>query len=209
MTTTAGAYAERLYAAEPSAYGQAQLLNYLTRQDFPVPEVVFVGTYRAQHLLALGWVGGMTVAEALRAQPSRAQWLGRTFGEVHARLHAVPVTPEMHAALQVVKAPGLSTGTPVLVHLDYHLLNVMTDGSSITGVIDWENVRLGDTRFDVARSLSILCADPSMRALPRALRAGRAYVPTGLPRRLLANSYASVAHYARPLSCLVRAVHAR
>ena len=57
-----------------------------------------------------------------------------------------------------------------LVHLDYHLLNVMTDGSIVTGVIDWENVRLGDARYDVARTLSILCADPSIRALPKALR---------------------------------------
>lgn len=112
----------------------------------------------------------MTVAEVLRAQPERAQRLGQRFGEVHAQLHAVPVTPEMRAALQVVRAPGQLVSTPVLVHLDYHLLNVMTDGSIVTGVIDWENVRLGDARYDVARSLSILCADPNIRALPGEFR---------------------------------------
>lgn len=170
VRTASGIYAARLYAAEPPAYSQAQLLRYLAQQGFPVPEVVFVGTYRGQHLLALGWVGGVTVAEVLRAQPDRAQRLGQRFGEVHAQLHAVPITPEMHAALPVVRVPGQLASTPVLVHLDYHLLNVMTDGSIVTGVIDWENVRLGDARYDVARSLSILCADPSIRALPRALR---------------------------------------
>jgi len=40
-------------------------------------------------------------------------------------------------------------------------------GTELTGVIDWENVRLGDTRYDVAQSLSILCADPSIPALPK------------------------------------------
>ena len=169
VTTAVNTYAARLYADEHPAYGQARLLNYLSQQGFPVPEVAFVGTYQAQHLLALSWVEGLTVAEALRAQPDRAEQLGQTFGEVHARLHAVSVTPEIHALLRVV-TPEQSTGTPVLVHLDYHLLNVMTDGNVVTGVIDWENVRLGDARYDVARSLSILCADPSIRALPRALR---------------------------------------
>lgn len=170
VTTAAGAYAARLYADADPAYGQARLLSHLTQQGLPVPEVAFVGTYQAQHLLALAWVEGLTVADALRAQSDQAQRLGRAFGRVHAQLHAVPVTPEMYAALQVVKAREQPSGTLVLVHLDYHLLNVMTDGSIVTGVIDWENVRLGDARFDVARSLSILCADPSIRALPRALR---------------------------------------
>lgn len=129
VTTAASAYAARLYTAAPPAYGQAQLLGYLAQHGFPVPEVALVGTHEAQHLLVLGWVGGVTVAEALRAQPDRAGQLGWTFGETHARLHAVPVTLELRAALQVVSAPGLSIGTPVLVHLDYHLLNVMTDGA--------------------------------------------------------------------------------
>ncbi len=153
VTTADGTYAARLYADANPAYGQARLLSHLTQQGFPVPKVAFVGTYQAQHLLALAWVKGLAVAEALRAQPDQARHLGQTFGEVHAQLHAVPVTSEMHAALQTVKAPGLLAGTTVLVHLDYHLLNVMTNGSIVTGVIDWENVRLGDARYDVARSL--------------------------------------------------------
>jgi aminoglycoside phosphotransferase (APT) family kinase protein len=62
------------------------------------------------------------------------------------------------------------------MHLDYHLLNVMTDGSSVISVIDWENVRLDDARLDVARTLSILCADPSIRALPGSAAASRAHV---------------------------------
>lgn len=172
VTTPEGAYAARLYSDRhtAAAYGQAKLLSYLAEQSYPVPEVTLVGTYEAQHLLALSWVNGLTVAEALRAQPDRAERLGKAFGEVHARLHAVPVTPEIRAVLRNIREPELPADTAVLVHLDYHPLNVMTDRGVVTGVIDWENVGLGDARYDVARSLSILCADPSIRALPGPLR---------------------------------------
>ena len=172
VTAADGVYAARLYNAPQPAYGQAQLLRYLAQQGFPVPEVAFVGTYQAHHLLALSWVQGLTVAEALRAQPGRAQQLGQIFGEAHARLHTVPVTPELHAVLRLLGSPEQPTSTPVLLHLDYHPLNVLTDGTVITGVIDWENVRLGDARYDAARSLSILCADPNIRALPTLFRQG-------------------------------------
>ncbi len=172
VTTPKGLYALRLYPFSNSttAYGQAELLSYLAEQSYPVPQVAFVGTYETQHLLALSWVEGSTVAEALLARPDQAEEFGRAFGEAHAQLHAVPVTPEMRAALQVV-TPGPPASLQVLMHLDYHLLNVMvTDKGLITGVIDWENTRLGDARHDVARSLSILCTDPNIRALPGALR---------------------------------------
>lgn len=163
-----GAYAARLYPDARPVYGQARLFNYLKRQGFPVPGVAFVGSYGDRHLLALEWLGGLTVAEALQADPERSWELGQAFGRTHAQLHAVPVTDEMRQNLPTL---GLDPcPPPVLVHLDYHLLNVLTDGETVTGVIDWENVRLGSARHDVARTLSILCADPNVRALPRPLR---------------------------------------
>lgn len=169
VVTAARTYAVRLFSDEADASGQARLLRYLAQQGFPVPEVVFTRTGGGQHLLALGWVAGVTLAEALQPCPERADALGRRCGAVHARLHVLPVPPEAHAALPVVTPlhPGESAA---LLHLDFHLLNVMTDGEEVTGVIDWENVRLGGPRFDVARTLSILCADPAIRALPRAAR---------------------------------------
>ena len=78
VTTADGVYATRFYNTPHPAYGQAQLLRYLAQHSFPVPKVAFVGTYQARHLLALGWVRGLTVAEALRAQPGRAQQAVRT-----------------------------------------------------------------------------------------------------------------------------------
>lgn len=169
VTTAAGVYAVRFYPDAPPVHGQARLFDYLKRQGFPVPGVAFAGSHEVWHVLALEWLGGLTVAEALRAHPERARQLGQAFGKTHAQLHTVPVTPEMQQSLPVLGPEGRPT-PPALIHLDFHLLNVLTDGETVLGVIDWENVRLGDARHDVARTLSILCADPSVRALPEPLR---------------------------------------
>lgn len=167
VSTPKGVYAARLYPPDRAANAdrQSRLLSYLADQRYPVPKVALVGTQNARPLLALRWTRGLTVAGVLREQPSRAEPLGTAFGRAHARLHVVPVTSELRTALQRLP-PRPNGGTQVLVHFDYHLLNVMTDGEGITGVIDWENVRLGDARYDVARSLSIFCVDPGFRLLP-------------------------------------------
>jgi aminoglycoside phosphotransferase (APT) family kinase protein len=50
-----------------------------------------------------------------------------------------------------------------LLHLDYHLRNVLTDGKQITGIVDWTNALAGDPRADAARTVSILRIDPLAR----------------------------------------------
>jgi aminoglycoside phosphotransferase (APT) family kinase protein len=50
--------------------------------------------------------------------------------------------------------------------MDYHPLNVMTDGRSITGVLDWANVAIGDRRLDLARSVTILRLAPTPPGTP-------------------------------------------
>ena len=62
----------------------------------------------------------------------------------------------------------------VLLHLDYHPLNVLTDGKSITGILDWRNACAGDPRADVARTISILRVD----------RVGRSQVLESAVRRV-------------------------
>lgn len=168
VKTASGRYAVRLYSDLRSAYGQARLLRHLAEAGFPVPEVILVGTHAAGHLLVLSWVKGVTVAEALQARPDHACQLGWAVGKVHAQLHTVPVTPELRAEFQTLASPN--PVSPVLLHLDYHPKNVMTDGVRVTGVIDWQNVQLGDPRYDLARSVSVLCAEPNIRAFPPPLK---------------------------------------
>lgn len=37
-----------------------------------------------------------------------------------------------------------------LIHGDCHFYNILTEGSKITGIIDWENIKYGDFLYDIA-----------------------------------------------------------
>jgi hypothetical protein len=63
--------------------------------------------------------------------------------------------PALQAALRRTAGDESS-----FLHLDYHPLNVLTDGRSITAVLDWANARAGDPRADVARTYTILVVEP-------------------------------------------------
>ena len=60
---------------------------------------------------------------------------------------------------------------PALLHLDFHPMNVLTDGKRITAVLDWVNAMPGDPRADLARTVSILRVGPiSPEPLPIEIR---------------------------------------
>jgi aminoglycoside phosphotransferase (APT) family kinase protein len=61
----------------------------------------------------------------------------------------------------------------MLLHLDYHPLNVLADGRRITAVLDWVNARAGDPRADAARTATILRLAPPGRRPTLLLRAQR------------------------------------
>ena len=139
----------------------------------PVPEVLARGMWQERPVVLLSWCSGVTLAAALRARPWMAWRLGLAFGEMQARIHAVPAPPELAATPRAWMewagpeaaplAPVLEASappTPRLLHLDYHPLNVLTDGARITAVLDWTNARAGDPRADVARTHTILRVQP-------------------------------------------------
>ena len=136
----------------------------------------------------------MQLWEALRQKPRRLWSLGKAFGRTQARIHQTSsVTHAPHQRTDWIEWAGpqdqrfqtalrqLARTTPALLHLDYHPLNVLTDGTQITAVLDWANSRAGDPRADVARTYTILTLEP--------------YAPSGQPlaialaRRLLASSW--------------------
>lgn len=173
VDTRDGPFAVRLYPAflEWVARGMARLSAVLREADFPVPGVVAVVDDLPGHVaLIQEWLPGVTCGEALRRGPERAWDWGVQFGQVHARLHALPIPPEVEG-----EVPRLETGLPAparpaWLHLDYHPLNVLAEGGRVSAVLDWENVRLGDARADVARTLSILSVDPGVWGAGREVR---------------------------------------
>jgi Ser/Thr protein kinase RdoA (MazF antagonist) len=146
----------------------------------PVPEVCAEGNWRGHFALLLSWLPGWPIAEELRRRPSQAWQMGALFGQAQASIHQVGAPtplderpdawidwlgPEESALAERLRASGYAGG--ILLHLDYHPLNALTDGETITGIIDWGNACAGDPRADAARTVAILRLDYSGRLSPQ------------------------------------------
>ncbi len=136
----------------------------------PVPAVYAEGVSQDRPALLLEWCRGRPILDELRQHPTRIWQLGTAMGRVHAQIHAVIVPDEIAQALPDQSHDGLRS----ILHLDFHPLNVMTDGHAVTGVLDWANVALGDRRADLARTVTLLRLAPmppgTSVLLQRALR---------------------------------------
>jgi aminoglycoside phosphotransferase (APT) family kinase protein len=199
-------YALRVFRPEQAAVSEREVIVMRAAQagGLPVPAVHAAGSWRDRPALLLGWCAGEPLLHALARRPWRIWRLGAAFGRMQAAIHAI--APEAHPQLEPAAWIGwagagetalqerLRAMTPAaarLLHLDYHPLNVMTDGRQITAVLDWANARIGDPRADLARTHTILTLDPAWprqphitvfrRLLARAWRRGyeQAHGPTG------------------------------
>jgi aminoglycoside phosphotransferase (APT) family kinase protein len=142
----------------------------------PVPEVNAAGVWQDHPALLITWLAGRMVADELRTRPWQVWRLGISFGRMQAAIHAVPapgLLRQQPDAWIAWKCEGeqilqdrlrhLPSDEAALLHLDYHLWNVLTDGKQITGIVDWTNAHAGDPRADAARTVSILRVDPLTR----------------------------------------------
>jgi aminoglycoside phosphotransferase (APT) family kinase protein len=63
----------------------------------------------------------------------------------------------------------LTLRTDVLLHLDFHPMNVMLSGARPTAILDWAYASAGDPRADLARTVSILRLAPTPPEIPQIL----------------------------------------
>lgn len=167
-------YALRLFRAEQDemCLREEQVMRAAAQDGLPVPHVYTRGRWKGRPALLLEWCPGKPMAHELLARPWRAWLLGLLFGRTQAKMHRLRAprilqTPErswlewMPANETSLRNKLLQTehSPDTLLHLDYHLLNVMTDGKRVTAVLDWANARSGDPRADWARALTILRLD--------------------------------------------------
>lgn len=177
-------YALRLFRSEQQniAAKEAQLMPLLHDLGYPVPGVRAAGHWGRRPALLIDWAEGDTFTEAVRRRPWLAFVLGERFGRTQAELHALTIPPErLPTALRNPKHSWIDWSHPderglraelyrlrverqVLIHLDYHPMNVLTDGDRVSAVLDWANARLGDPRADVARTECILTLSPASGA---------------------------------------------
>jgi aminoglycoside phosphotransferase (APT) family kinase protein len=83
--------------------------------------------------------------------------LDRVLAIIANRVETGPL-PGLREALNLVteRAPKFRHNPDSLVHMDYHPRNVMVQGVSVTGVIDWVNTDVGDRHLDAAMTAVIL-----------------------------------------------------
>jgi aminoglycoside phosphotransferase (APT) family kinase protein len=155
-------YALRVFRAEQTktCHREAQVLRALRDQSFPVPSVDAEGVGQGRPALLLGWCSGRPMLEEIAQRPWRVWQLGRAMGVTHARIHAASL-PEV--VVESLPRTGVQVGDSrqCVLHLDYHPLNVLTDGQQVTAVLDWANSAVGDRRADLARSITLLRLAPT------------------------------------------------
>jgi aminoglycoside phosphotransferase (APT) family kinase protein len=149
---------------------EKMIIQLAEENGIPVPKVHFVKIIEDYSVMLMDWVAGKTIFNELYEHPENARKIGIQFGKVQAAIHTIPspktdesdseewLSPKSvdeHEILELISIQGSKNGD-VLLHLDYHPLNVLTDGEKVTAVIDWINASRGDYRFDLARTLSIL-----------------------------------------------------
>lgn len=175
-------YALRLPRASQTRQGQTEVaaMTAAAIAGVPVPRIIAAGTWHDQPALLMTWCPGETMAAALLSDPAEVRSLAVTFGRVQAAIHGVPApaglaedTTDWVDWAAPDDALGdrlrrLAAGPEVLIHLDYHPLNVLMDDGEITAVIDWANARGGDRRADLARTAAILRAQPLEMYMPAA-----------------------------------------
>jgi aminoglycoside phosphotransferase (APT) family kinase protein len=195
------AYALRVFRAEQAAASRREVAALRAAADggLPVPRVEAAATWQERPALLLSWCPGRTLLAELQRRPWCVRQLGLAVGRLHARIHAVAVPDILRQgpdswigwagpvddALRVRLLAAVDTIRPdALLHLDYHPLNIMVAGAAVTCVLDWTNVRAGDRRADLARTVTILRLAPigagpragllalARRALERAWRGG-------------------------------------
>ena len=167
-----GSCALRVRAAEHLAalHVEADAMEAARSAGLPAPEVLGLEVAAGKAGLLSSWRPGGTLAEALLSGQVSPERIGRRCGVLQALLNVTAApnvvvaarhfswlapTPDEAALLESVR----DLRQDRLLHLDFHPLNILTDGQDLTGVVDWANAGAGDPRQDLARSLAILRLD--------------------------------------------------
>jgi aminoglycoside phosphotransferase (APT) family kinase protein len=182
----------RVFRPEQAATYQREIeaMEAARQAGVPVPAVHTAGIWHDRPALLLSWCPGVPLSDAIWRRPWRVVSLGRAFGRTQAQIHRIPTRPSWrHQRADWIDWAGpdeqrlqtalqhMAQHRTALLHLDYHPLNILADGTQITAVLDWANTRLGDPRADVARTYTILMVEPHTP--------GRQPLALALARRLL------------------------
>jgi aminoglycoside phosphotransferase (APT) family kinase protein len=156
------------------AWRERTALETCARVGLPAPRVEKVGEVEGLPALVLSWCPGLPILSFIEKKPWALWRLGRLFGRTQAQLHAVEPPPEFVEAAPddwlkrvpeeyadlAAHALSLEVSTSCFIHMDFHPINLVSDGTSVTGILDWSYAAAGDARADLARTEITLLAAP-------------------------------------------------
>lgn len=140
-----------------------------TAHGVRTPRIVGSGRIGGRPVLAMEWVDGPLVSEALWGGQD-PDLLGRRCGELLARLHRIDAGDVARSGQAIGERDWIDWAgrrsvelRPALerfddhrlLHLDFHPENLLLVGDDIV-VLDWANTRLGPAAADLARTASIV-----------------------------------------------------
>jgi len=168
-------YALRIFRPDQKVQYQVEqtAIEFADKANLPVPQVVAKKIYNDFPVMLLSWCPGITLGQQVMLKPWLVWTLGKSFGLIQARMHAITVSANIFHFVtdwinwktdgEIELQQALRNSTIVsdsLIHMDFHHHNVVVEGKQITGIIDWGNARVGDPRADFARTYTILRIEP-------------------------------------------------
>ena len=202
-----GASRQELVWRQEAPWRERMALEACAQAGLAAPRVEGVGEVEGLPAIVLSWCPGDPLLSVMEKRLWSLWRLGRLFGRAQAQMHAVAPPAEFVAKAPrdwayrveeqytdlVEHALSLQLSTTSLIHTDFHPANLISDGATITGIIDWTGAAAGDPRADLARTAITLLAAPvppgpmrpvlnlARRLLLRAWRSGYEEVASPMP----------------------------
>jgi len=156
------------------AWRERLALEACAGAGLPAPRLEKVGEVQGAPAVVLSWCPGIPILAFVEKKPWTLWRLGRLLGRTQAQVHAVTPPPEFaekapddwvyrvtdEYADLASHALSLGLSTSSLIHMDFHPLNLVSDGASVTGILDWAYAAAGDPRADLARTEVTILAAP-------------------------------------------------
>lgn len=182
VETGDGAYALRVFGRDQRRVRdwERRVMTLAAGHEAPLPAIHHAGETDGYPWLLTDWLPGQRLIDEALRRPWTVERLGSAFGDMQARLHAITVDvegptdewidwPEPAPDAIAERLRSMQLRRDRLIHLDYHPENVLVEGASISGVLDWTNAHIGDPRADLARTFVILEALPLVFGMRRRL----------------------------------------
>lgn len=160
-----GVPAPRLLAksADPAITGNPFILmECLPDEHIPLPAAV-TGDGAWHSDLEHSFMRALAGVHALDWESLGFSWLGVPDSPAAAFVHEVDVIagrmpafgcadePLLRRAAEILSQPTLTEGSLGLCHGDANIFNYLYSGSAITGIVDWEQARVSDPRYDLGQ----------------------------------------------------------